>query len=203
MLGSFKLRLLLVIIITAIVGLAMQSGHYSRQVVEPVLNYVMAENYDIGKFLSKSRYLLWEQDSERKALPSIGGIFLKTPCDYLEIERNFGWQPGSDSTQEEFCPGIYLRVKEKSAVKPILEGEVVKVEGDRVIIQHQHNLLSVYGWLQEILVKEKLAQDNLITISQLRDALNTSRKSAKPMLEYLDNMKITRKNGTESERVGY
>ena len=55
----------------------------------------------------------------------------------------------------------------------------------------------------EILVKEKLAQDNLITISQLRDALNTSRKSAKPMLEYLDNMKITRKNGTESERVGY
>ena len=55
----------------------------------------------------------------------------------------------------------------------------------------------------EILVKEKLAKDNLITISQLRDALNTSRKSAKPMLEYLDNMKITRKNGTESERVGY
>ena len=55
----------------------------------------------------------------------------------------------------------------------------------------------------EILVKEKLAQDNLITISQLRDTLNTSRKSAKPMLEYLDNMKITRKNGTESERVGY
>ena len=55
----------------------------------------------------------------------------------------------------------------------------------------------------EILVKEKLAEDNLITISQLRDALNTSRKSAKPMLEYLDNMKITRKNGTESERVGY
>ena len=55
----------------------------------------------------------------------------------------------------------------------------------------------------EILVKEKLAQDNLITISELRDALNTSRKSAKPMLEYLDNMKITRKNGTESERVGY
>ena len=55
----------------------------------------------------------------------------------------------------------------------------------------------------EILVKEKLVKDNLITISQLRDALNTSRKSAKPMLEYLDNMKITRKNGTESERVGY
>ncbi|MCC3870367.1 selenocysteine-specific translation elongation factor [Terrisporobacter mayombei] len=55
----------------------------------------------------------------------------------------------------------------------------------------------------EVVVREKLEQDNLITISQLRDALNTSRKSAKPMLEYFDNMKITRKNGAESERVAY
>jgi len=55
----------------------------------------------------------------------------------------------------------------------------------------------------EVIVREKLEQDNLITISQLRDALNTSRKSAKPMLEYFDNMKITRKNGAESERVAY
>lgn len=55
----------------------------------------------------------------------------------------------------------------------------------------------------EIVVREKLEKDNLITISQLRDALNTSRKSAKPILEYFDNMKITRKNGAESERVAY
>ena len=55
----------------------------------------------------------------------------------------------------------------------------------------------------EIIVRQKLKQDNLITISQLRDALNTSRKSAKPILEYFDNMKITRKNGSESERVAY
>ena len=55
----------------------------------------------------------------------------------------------------------------------------------------------------EIVVCEKLEQNNLITISELRDALNTSRKSAKPILEYFDNMKITRKNGAESERVSY
>ena len=55
----------------------------------------------------------------------------------------------------------------------------------------------------EIVVRQKLKQDNLITISQLRDALNTSRKSAKPILEYFDNIKITRKNGAESERVAY
>lgn len=55
----------------------------------------------------------------------------------------------------------------------------------------------------EIVVREKLEKNNIITISELRDALNTSRKSAKPMLEYFDNMKITRKNGAESERVAY
>ena len=55
----------------------------------------------------------------------------------------------------------------------------------------------------EKIVVKKLQEDNLITISELRDALNTSRKSAKPMLEYCDNKKRTRKNGTESERVGY
>lgn len=55
----------------------------------------------------------------------------------------------------------------------------------------------------EIVVREKLEKNNLITISELRDALNTSRKSAKPILEYFDNMKVTRKNGAESERVAY
>ena len=55
----------------------------------------------------------------------------------------------------------------------------------------------------EIVVREKLEKNNLITISELRDALDTSRKSAKPILEYFDNMKITRKNGAESERVAY
>ena len=55
----------------------------------------------------------------------------------------------------------------------------------------------------EKVVREKLDKNNLITISELRDELNTSRKSAKPILEYFDNMKVTKKNGTESERVGY
>ena len=48
-----------------------------------------------------------------------------------------------------------------------------------------------------------LEKNNLVTISELRDALNTSRKSAKPILEYFDNKKITRKLGAESERVAY
>ena len=37
----------------------------------------------------------------------------------------------------------------------------------------------------------------------IRDMIGTSRKSAKPLLEYLDNIRVTRRNGTESERVAY
>ncbi|MDR1017414.1 MAG: selenocysteine-specific translation elongation factor [Lachnospiraceae bacterium] len=53
------------------------------------------------------------------------------------------------------------------------------------------------------LVKEKLEQNNLITIAEIRDELNTTRKSAKPILEYMDSIRITKKVGAETERVAY
>ena len=65
-----------------------------------------------------------------------------------------------------------------------------------------YTLKSLMDYAEKI-VCEKLKTNNLITISELRDELNTSRKSAKPILEYFDNMKVTRKNGTESERISY
>ena len=48
---------------------------------------------------------------------------------------------------------------------------------------------------------EKLKADGKITIAEIRDMFQTSRKSAKPILEYMDSIKITRKTGGESERV--
>jgi len=48
MLGSFKTRLLLVIILVTVAGLAMQSNNGSREVVEPVITYVM-KDYQIEK----------------------------------------------------------------------------------------------------------------------------------------------------------
>ena len=47
------------------------------------------------------------------------------------------------------------------------------------------------------------AAEGKITIAGLRDMIGTSRKNAKPLLEYLDSVKVTRRNGTESERVAY
>lgn len=52
-------------------------------------------------------------------------------------------------------------------------------------------------------IKEKLREEPLITIAQVRDLFETSRKSAKPILEYMDSIKVTKKTGAESERIAY
>ena len=52
-------------------------------------------------------------------------------------------------------------------------------------------------------IEAKLKEDPVITIAQVRDMFGTSRKSAKPILEYMDSIKVTKKTGAESERVIY
>lgn len=52
-------------------------------------------------------------------------------------------------------------------------------------------------------IKAHLQNNDVITIAQVRDMFSTSRKSAKPILEYTDSLKITKKVGAESERVAY
>ena len=90
---------------------------------------------------------------------------------------------------------------DESIVKDVLN---VLID-DEIIVKINDEMFTLKSLMDkaEIVVREKLSKNNLITISELRDALNTSRKSAKPILEYFDNMKITRKNCTESERVAY
>ncbi len=75
-------------------------------------------------------------------------------------------------------------------------GDVVK------IMEDVFTLKTLMDQATEV-IKEKLEENNLITIAEVRDLLNTSRKSAKPILEYLDSIKVTKKMGAESERVSY
>lgn len=76
------------------------------------------------------------------------------------------------------------------------EGSVVKVAEDLYTRKH---------FMEEAraIVEGMLKEREIITIAELRDALNTSRKSAKPIMEYMDSIKVTKRNGTESERVAY
>lgn len=76
------------------------------------------------------------------------------------------------------------------------EQKIVKVTDDMYT-------LSEYMQHAKELIQEKLQENPVITIAQVRDIFETSRKSAKPILEYMDGIKVTKKTGAESERVAY
>ena len=76
------------------------------------------------------------------------------------------------------------------------EQKIVKVTDDMYTF-------SDYMQHAKELIQEKLQENPVITIAQVRDIFETSRKSAKPILEYMDGIKVTKKTGAESERVAY
>ncbi|MDY2627984.1 MAG: selenocysteine-specific translation elongation factor [Lachnospiraceae bacterium] len=73
---------------------------------------------------------------------------------------------------------------------------------EQKVVKVYENIYTLPQYLEE--AKEKiipvLKSEGKITISGVRDLLNTSRKNVKPLLEYFDSIHLTRKNGTESER---
>ena len=70
------------------------------------------------------------------------------------------------------------------------------------ITEDIYTLQTIIDKAEEV-IRGRLAENPLITIAEVRDLLGTSRKSAKPIMEYMDSIKVTKKNGTESERVAY
>ena len=76
------------------------------------------------------------------------------------------------------------------------EEHVIKVTDDMYT-------LTSYMKEAERIIREKLKEAPIITIAQVRDLFATSRKSAKPILEYMDSIKVTKKTGAESERIAY
>ena len=81
--------------------------------------------------------------------------------------------------------------------------QLLAAEGKVVILSE--DLLTLPKYTDQVIAKAKevLSAEGKITIAGLRDMIGTSRKNAKPLLEYLDSVKVTRRNGTESERVAY
>lgn len=78
----------------------------------------------------------------------------------------------------------------------IEEGKVIRINEEMFTMKHLMD--EAKGKIQN-----HLKEENLITIAQVRDMFSTSRKSAKPILEYMDSIKVTKKTGGESERVAY
>mgnify|MGYP000322128264 FL=1 len=82
-------------------------------------------------------------------------------------------------------------------------GNILLEEKQIVKINDEMYTLTSYMETAKEKIKEHLKEDPLITIAQVRDMFETSRKSAKPILEYMDSIKVTKKTGAESERVAY
>ncbi len=93
--------------------------------------------------------------------------------------------------------GAYDRTVVDDILSVLQEEEVVVK-----VLEDVYTLQTLMNEATEM-IKKKLQENNLITIAEVRDLLNTSRKSAKPILEYLDSKKVTKKTGAESERVSF
>lgn len=76
------------------------------------------------------------------------------------------------------------------------EKQIVKVSDE------MYTLASNMEQAKQI-IGDRLRENPVITIAEVRDIFQTSRKSAKPILEYMDSIKVTKKTGAESERVAY
>ncbi|MDO4311642.1 MAG: selenocysteine-specific translation elongation factor [Eubacteriales bacterium] len=76
------------------------------------------------------------------------------------------------------------------------EGRLVKVSDD---------LYTLTEYMEEarVMIQEEFAKRPVITTAEVRDLFHTSRKSAKPIIEYMDSIKVTKRAGAESERVAY
>ena len=135
------------------------------------------------EFLHLPEFEVKKDASYEKVLKTSEKAFEKAQFDFVRFsEIAFG------NLEREVVEDILLLL--------IDEDIVVKVTDD------VYTLKSIMNHAKEV-IQERLKENPLITIAEVRDLLGTSRKSAKPILEYMDSIKVTKKNGTESERVSF
>ena len=87
----------------------------------------------------------------------------------------------------------------------VVEDIILLLMDEKFVVKIDENIYTLQTIIDHAkeVIQARLKENPLITIAEVRDLLGTSRKSAKPILEYMDSIKITKKNGTESERVAY
>jgi murein DD-endopeptidase MepM/ murein hydrolase activator NlpD len=172
MIGSFRVRLLIVIILSALAGFLMQASSSSREAVEPVIKYIMGKSYNVEDVFSHLRSSIL--DYTGVSTPVAGNNVFQLPCKFTGIVQNYGWFYNLKKNKQEFYPGISLQVKDNSLVRPVLPGQVEKitVDGDNrsILIKHDSGYYSLYGGLKEILVSEK---DQIILDSVLGKSSKT------------------------------
>ena len=135
------------------------------------------------EFLQLPEFEVRKDSVYEKVLKTVQKQFEKAQFDFQRFsEFSFG-----NIKREEVEDIMLLLIDEDIVVK---------------ITEDIYTLKSIIEKAKEV-IQNRLKENPLITIAEVRDLLGTSRKSAKPILEYMDSIKVTKKNGTESERVAY
>ena len=135
------------------------------------------------EYLQFPEFEVKKDDIYEKVRKTAENTFLKAQFDFVRFsEVSFG------NIDREVVEDIILLLADEEIV--------VKVAED------VYTLKTLIDQAKET-IEARLRENPLITIAEVRDLLGTSRKSAKPILEYMDSIKVTKKNGTESERVAY
>ncbi len=171
MLGSFKTRMLIVIVIVTLAGLAMQSNNGSREVVEPIIVYVL-KDYGVEK---KIATFVHNVRDDRSIISVSGDAAMQVPCAYLELTQKYGWYWDPAEQKQSFYPGLSLKVEENTLVKPVMAGKVARISSDSkgrtVLLQHEDEVYSLYGGLKEVLVEEKAEVELNDTLGKCGDNL--------------------------------
>lgn len=87
----------------------------------------------------------------------------------------------------------------------VVEDILLLLMEEKKIVKLGEELYTLTSYIEHAkeIICSMLKEKDLITMAEIRDALETSRKNAKLIVEYMDSIKITKRNGTESERVAY
>jgi murein DD-endopeptidase MepM/ murein hydrolase activator NlpD len=162
MLGSFRVRMLAVIIIVFLTGISLESGHNSKQYLEPTIKFILKDygfNNKISIYIENLK-----PTKTNGTVPVSSSSVLQVPCKFTAVERNYGWYYNQDSRQQEFLPGVYLKVENNTIVKPILAGYIEEIgqdeNGRTIMIRHDRDFYSFYGGFKEVLVERDAQVDN-------------------------------------------
>jgi len=147
--------MLIAIFLAALAGVAMQSNNGSREIVEPVIAYIL-KDYDIEEKIATFAQNIKQSES---LIPVSGNVTMQTPCEYIELVQKYGWYWDPTVKKQSFYPGLSLKVKENTMVKPLMAGQVETISEDNngrtLILQHNDQLCSIYSGLKEVFVEEK------------------------------------------------
>lgn len=136
-----------------------------------------------GEFLCTPDYEVCKDETYEKVSGILLDAFEKSRFDFIRYS-------------EIECKGISKEIQNDILNILLQEGKAVKVTED---------MYTLKSYMEEArkVISERLSKAPVITIAEVRDLFSTSRKSAKPILEYMDSIKVTKKTGGESERVAY